>query len=278
MKRSSLLLLALTAVCNGILPDIVDSGLNHILEERPELDRVFVEVEQLPEDPQQKPEDALPKANESINNHHNNLHVSHHNETASDNMIDDKSVHSSKEQETNNITTAVQASDLENNVDHGCITDEDCGKGKYCLSGTYNSKCQPCKETDVSCTKDVECCGDQLCVWGQCSQNATKGEAGSTCQYQTDCNPDLCCAFHQALFFAVCSAKPIERERCFGASNHLMELLSWDTQGEGPKKHCPCAGDLHCQHLGRGSMCLKGEDSSEEDLTDSLYSEIDYIL
>lgn len=28
----------------------------------------------------------------------------------------------------------------------------------------------------------------------------------------------------------------------------------------------------------RGSMCLKGEDSSEEDLTDSLYSEIDYIL
>lgn len=28
----------------------------------------------------------------------------------------------------------------------------------------------------------------------------------------------------------------------------------------------------------RGSMCLKGEDSSEEDLTDSLYSEIDYII
>ena len=47
------------------------------------------------------------------------------------------------------------------------------------------------------CTKDDECCGKQLCVWGQCSQNATKGEAGSTCQYQTDCNPDLCCAFHK---------------------------------------------------------------------------------
>lgn len=28
----------------------------------------------------------------------------------------------------------------------------------------------------------------------------------------------------------------------------------------------------------RGSMCLKGEDSSEEDMTDTLYSEIDYIL
>uniref|UniRef100_A0AAZ1Y5T9 Dickkopf N-terminal cysteine-rich domain-containing protein n=1 Tax=Oreochromis aureus TaxID=47969 RepID=A0AAZ1Y5T9_OREAU len=102
-----------------------------------------------------------------------------------------------------------------------------------------------------SCTKDAECCGEQLCVWGQCSQNATKGEAGSTCQYQTDCSPDLCCAFHKALLFPVCSAKPIERERCFGASNHLTELLSWGTQDEGPRKYCPCAGDLHCQHLGK---------------------------
>uniref|UniRef100_A0A673CMP2 Dickkopf WNT signaling pathway inhibitor 3a n=1 Tax=Sphaeramia orbicularis TaxID=375764 RepID=A0A673CMP2_9TELE len=99
-----------------------------------------------------------------------------------------------------------------------------------------------------------ECCGDQLCVWGQCAQNATKGEAGSTCQYQSDCSPDLCCAFHKALLFPICLAKPIERERCFGASNDLMELLSWDLQSPGPRKHCPCAGDLHCQHLGTSPL------------------------
>ncbi|XP_039993524.1 dickkopf-related protein 3a isoform X1 [Xiphias gladius] len=247
MMRLALLVLALTAACSGILPEIVDSGVSHILEDnsaqrQTELDRTFVEVEQLPADPQQKPEDA-----------------SH--------------------RETNNITTTtVQSSDQGNSIDHGCTTDEDCGKGRYCLYVMHNSKCLPCKAIDVSCTKDEECCGEQLCVWGQCSQNATKGEAGSTCQYQTDCSPDLCCAFHKALLFAVCSAKPIERERCFGASNHLIELLSWDIQDDGPRKHCPCAGDLHCQHLGRGSMCLKGEDSSEEDLTDTLYSEIDYII
>jgi len=63
MTRVVLLVLALTAVCHGILPEIVHSDFIHILEDnsaagRPELDR-FVEVEQLPEDPQQKPEDAF---------------------------------------------------------------------------------------------------------------------------------------------------------------------------------------------------------------------------
>ncbi|KAG8001554.1 Dickkopf-related protein 3 [Nibea albiflora] len=307
--RVALLVLALTAVCNGILPEIVDSGISHILEDnseqrQTELDRMFVEVEQLQEDPQQKPEDAFhQRNNESASPHPSNLPPSQHNETASDKVTDSESVHTSADVETNNITTGNQYSDLGNDIDHGCVTAKDCGKAKYCLSDTHTSRCLPCKATDVSCTKDEECCGEQLCVWGQCTQNATKGEPGCTCQYQTDCSTDLCCAFHKgtahsavqaahplqkmyqcvlfvcsALLFPVCSAKPIERERCFGESNHLMELLSWDSQDEGPRKHCPCAGDLHCQHLGRGSMCLKGEDSSEEDLTDTLYSEIDYII
>ncbi|XP_022059030.1 dickkopf-related protein 3a [Acanthochromis polyacanthus] len=280
MKSAALLVVALTTVCHGILPEIVDSGISHILEDnsvqgQTEPDSVFVEVEQLPEDLQHKPEDAFQQTNnQSVSPHPNNIPLSHPNENGPDKVTDNESFH----QETNNITTAVQTSDLENKIDHRCLTNDDCGKGRYCFSDTDNSKCVPCKAIDVPCTKDVECCGEQLCLWGQCTQNATKGEAGSTCQHQTDCNLDLCCAFHKTLLFPVCSAKPIERERCFGASNHLMELLSWDIQDDGPRKHCPCAGDLHCQHLGRGSMCLKGEDSSEEDLTDSLYSEIDYII
>ncbi|XP_017297616.1 dickkopf-related protein 3a [Kryptolebias marmoratus] len=273
MMRSALTVWALTAaVCHGILPEIVDRGINHIVEGPSELDRIF--VEQLPEDPQLKPEDALPQVNKS--SHHSDLPQSQ-NETVSDKVTASEAVHSSLDQKAN-ITSAVPDSDLENDIDHGCVTDDDCEEGRYCLSDTHNSKCQPCKETDVPCTKDVECCSDQLCVWGQCSQNATNGEAGSTCQQQTDCSPDLCCAFHKALSFPVCLAKPIERESCVSDSNHLMELLSWDTQDGRPRKHCPCAGDLQCQHLGRGSMCLEREDSSEEDLTDSLYSEIDYIL
>lgn len=36
--------------------------------------------------------------------------------------------------------------------------------------------------------------------------------------------------------------------------------------------------EMHLSPDRRGSMCLKEEDSSEEDLADSLYSEIDYII
>lgn len=64
MMRVAVLLLAISAVCYGILPDIVDSGISHILGDtygqgQTELDPTYVEVEQLQEDAQQKPEDGL---------------------------------------------------------------------------------------------------------------------------------------------------------------------------------------------------------------------------
>ncbi|XP_068598250.1 dickkopf-related protein 3a [Brachionichthys hirsutus] len=270
MTQVALLALVLTAGCsNCILPEIVDSGVSYILQDDSTRGRTELEGERLSEEP----EDASHQERVGLSPHPSDLH---HNK--SDEEADGEPVFTAAEQETNNITAALQSAELWNNIDYGCVTEEDCGVGRYCLSDLHNSKCLPCKATDVSCTKDGQCCGEQLCVWGQCRQNATKGDAGSTCQYQTDCNTDLCCALHKALLFPVCSAKPIERERCFGASNHLTELLPWDIQDDGPRKHCPCAGALQCQQLGRGSMCLKGEDKSEEDLTDTLYSEIDYII
>uniref|UniRef100_A0A667ZI91 Dickkopf WNT signaling pathway inhibitor 3a n=1 Tax=Myripristis murdjan TaxID=586833 RepID=A0A667ZI91_9TELE len=276
MWRFALLLLALTAHSGAILPEIVDSGINQILEENSVQDsnNVLVEVEQETEDTQPRLEDAAgQRGNDSVDSslRLHNLPSSQDSEGGSEKVNGSQPGHSSE--------TAHQVGfDLHKGQTEECIIDEDCEKGRYCLYETHNSKCLPCKPIDVPCTKDEECCGEHLCLWGQCSQNATKGEAGSICQYQSDCSTDLCCAFHKALLFPVCLAKPIERERCYSPSNHLMELLSWDMEGEGPREHCPCAEDLQCQPLGRGSMCLKGQDSSEEDLTDTLYSEIDYIV
>uniref|UniRef100_A0A8K9UR94 Dickkopf WNT signaling pathway inhibitor 3a n=1 Tax=Oncorhynchus mykiss TaxID=8022 RepID=A0A8K9UR94_ONCMY len=242
MLYFSLLTLSLTFIHGILLPGStrpVDLDFNQILEDNlaqghTTLNDMFEEVEQLMEDTHNKLEDAVWTMSSL---HPNNLPSNYHNESTSE------SSHAN------------------------CIIDEDCKKGKYCLYETHRSKCLTCKALDVPCKKD-ECCTGQLCVWGQCSQNTTKREAGSICQYQSNCT----------LLFPVCTAKPIERERCHGSSNHLMELLSWDIEGQGPREHCPCAGDLQCEHLGRGSLCLKRQNSREEDLTDALYSEIDYIV
>lgn len=65
IMRVALLLLALTAVCNGILPEIVHPGISHILGDyygqtgQNQLDDEYVEVEQQSEDLQQKTEDAV---------------------------------------------------------------------------------------------------------------------------------------------------------------------------------------------------------------------------
>ncbi|XP_066504151.1 dickkopf-related protein 3a isoform X2 [Hoplias malabaricus] len=219
---------------------------------------MFKEVEELMEDTQHKLEDTVNQMdNESAKSGHNvqNLTSDYNSLSSSETGLGNQSVPADKIDKTS-----------------GNMTEESRRSRTIILSSVKKN------DTDHNCTKDEECCEGQLCVWGQCTKDTTKGEAGTICEYQSDCSSDLCCAFHKALLFPVCISKPTERERCLISANHLLELLSWDLEGEGPREHCPCAGDLQCQHLGRGSFCLKGQSSSEEDLTDTLYSEIDYIV
>ncbi|XP_051579640.1 dickkopf-related protein 3-like isoform X1 [Myxocyprinus asiaticus] len=288
--------LCLLGIVNGIVHetsktnmDIIANMETNLVQGQTKLNEMFREVEELMEDTQQKLEDAVHQMdNESAKSSLNPHNVSSHlqNESSIEITAGNQSMYiiertnktTDNATEMANISKTIQSSGKENGIDHECVIDEDCEKGGYCLYETHSSKCLPCKQLDATCTKDEECCAGQLCVWGQCSNNSTKGEAGTICQYQSDCKEELCCAFHKALLFPVCSSKPLERERCIISANHLMELLSWDMEGEGPQEHCPCAGGLQCQHRGRGALCLKYQNSSEEDLTDALYSEVDYIV
>uniref|UniRef100_A0A3B3IFB7 Dickkopf WNT signaling pathway inhibitor 3b n=1 Tax=Oryzias latipes TaxID=8090 RepID=A0A3B3IFB7_ORYLA len=124
-----------------------------------------------------------------------------------------------------------------------CMVDEDCGDLKYCLYEIQSSRCLPCTASDM----DEECCSTQMCVWGQCTANVSRGTEGTICQGQNDCRPELCCAFQRGkLLFPVCNPKPQRGESCLNHPNLLMDMLAWDQ--EGPRDHCQCADHLQCRH------------------------------
>uniref|UniRef100_A0A8B9M8F6 Dickkopf-related protein 3 n=1 Tax=Accipiter nisus TaxID=211598 RepID=A0A8B9M8F6_9AVES len=97
------------------------------------------------------------------------------------------------------------------------------------------------------CSRDVECCGDQLCVWGECRKSTSKGENGTICENQHDCNPGMCCAFQKELLFPVCTPLPEEGEPCHDPSNRLLNLITWELEPDGVLERCPCASGLICQ-------------------------------
>ncbi|XP_031724059.1 dickkopf-related protein 3b isoform X1 [Anarrhichthys ocellatus] len=230
----SLCLWATDGATRGEAVDLRDA-----LERGPvSLNDMFREVEELMEDTQHILEEAVDQittesAKSSLTSL--DLRTNYHNETKK--MMT----------EGDRVVQVLDGADKE------CMVDEDCGHLKYCLYEIENSKCLPCIPTDMPCTKDEECCSDQMCVWGQCTVNATKGTEGSICQGQSDCKADLCCAFQRELLFPVCNPKPEKGESCLSHPNLLMDMLAWDQ--EGPRDHCSCADDLQCQPHGRGSVC-----------------------
>ncbi|XP_047451267.1 dickkopf-related protein 3b [Mugil cephalus] len=242
--------------------------LRDTLERGPvSLNDMFREVEELMEDTQHLLEEAVDQittesAKSSSSSRDLRPQNHRHNQTAKVIKVGDRTfqVVDTTDKETDNRTGETRLSHVHmeisgqwNSVDHECMVDEDCGDLKYCLYGIENSKCLPCIPTDMPCTKDEECCLDQMCVWGQCTVNATEGTEGTICQGQSDCRTDLCCAFQRELLFPVCNPKPEKGQPCLSHPNLLMDMLAWDQ--EGPRDHCPCADDLQCQPHSRGSVC-----------------------
>ncbi|XP_025890464.1 dickkopf-related protein 3 [Nothoprocta perdicaria] len=207
-----------------------------------------------------------------------NLPPTYHNESDTETKIGNKTVqtHQEIDKVTDNKTGSTVYSEVvitsirdgENKRNHECIIDEDCDTGKYCQFSSLEYKCEPCKTQHTHCARDVECCSDQLCVWGECKQAASRGENGTICENQQDCKPGTCCAFQKELLFPVCTPLPEQGEPCHDPSNRLLNLITWELEPDGVLERCPCASGLICQPQSQSTVSVcelsTGETRSNE--------------
>ncbi|XP_029438548.1 dickkopf-related protein 3 isoform X2 [Rhinatrema bivittatum] len=291
MLRSALLVLslALGAVHPSPAGDREDEEVvaraRAFSPEKASLNELFREVGELVEDTQHKLQNAVKEmeaeesaAKKIADVNFEKLPPTYHNESNTETKIGNKTIHTHQEIDklTDNKTgstiysetviTSIKGEDGKRN--HECIIDEDCDDGKYCQLASFEYKCLKCKTQDA-CSRDGECCGAQLCVWGQCTKAVSKGENGTICESQRDCSPGLCCAFQTNLLFPVCTPLPIEGEFCHDPSSKLLDLLTWQVEPDGVLDRCPCANGLSCQLQSHGlaSVCeqllLNGTEDNE---------------
>lgn len=253
------------------------------------LNEMFREVEELMEDTQYKLSNAVKEmeAEEGFKRidgiDFEKLPPNYHNESHTDRKVGNETIHTYQEinkavdnqtgstSYSKTVITSVRGGELKRN-NNECIIDEDCETGKYCEFSDLEYKCHICKTQHLRCSRDVECCGNDLCVWGKCTKAVSKGENGTICENQHDCNPGMCCAFSKDLLFPVCTPLAGEGEPCHDPSNIFLNLITWELEPDGALDRCPCTHGLICQtrSLSSVSLCEQNEDKGKQVTADGI--------
>lgn len=277
-----------------VVADSLDPVFGFTREEST-LNEMFREVEELMEDTQLKLKNAVQEIEVEDGGaveirpdvELGMLPLNYHNESNAERKVGNETVliHQEIDKLTDNQTGSTRYSESvitsvkggEGKRNHECLIDEDCGSRKYCQISTFEYKCINCKSQE-KCSRDGECCEEEVCAWGFCTNEITKGENGTFCETQQDCNPGLCCAVQPNSLFPMCTPWPTEGEKCHDPSSKLLDVITWEMESESVLDRCPCAAGLTCQLQSDDlvSVCQKpsiSEETRRNDKEDALEME-----
>ncbi|XP_068097296.1 dickkopf-related protein 3-like isoform X2 [Hyperolius riggenbachi] len=142
-----------------------------------------------------------------------------------------------------------------------CNDSTDCPENQYCPSPPLIAECRQCKDNEMECQQDEECCSRQVCSWGRCTEGLSAGTGGARCDpAEEQCAPGFCCSKTDVHPFPVCVPLPSEGEQCYSQSSSLLELLTAGADYSA-LTYCPCAEGLVCSSKGNlVSTCEKPDE------------------
>lgn len=123
-----------------------------------------------------------------------------------------------------------------------CSSAKPCKKEMFCRKLLYGNYCSKCSNIKEPCGSNEQCCGNgttgSLCVRGTCQTGFVKGQAGTLCQLQNDCNAGLCCARKFMKKNGECMTLGKKGDKCEASSTELSLIMHGGL--------CPCQSGLVC--------------------------------
>ncbi|KAM9299417.1 dickkopf-related protein 3-like [Gastrophryne carolinensis] len=143
-----------------------------------------------------------------------------------------------------------------------CNDSSDCPKNQYCYSSHYPPECLQCKGNEMDCGQDEECCSEQVCSWGRCTEGLSSGAGGTRCDpAEEQCAPGFCCSKTETNPFPECVPLLSEGDPCHIQTSSLLKPLSFGVDYGASLGYCSCAEGLVCSSRGNLiSTCEKPDD------------------
>jgi len=130
-----------------------------------------------------------------------------------------------------------------------------CGKGKFC--DPIFHLCRKKFAEGRTCMFQKQCGKSLKCQWGKC-QKARKGDPGTFCKGNAECNGNSCCRNTPGSFHLMCIPRQAEGAICGLKKESFADVLYIVKRSTAPTCS-PCQDELKCADTGdsKSKRCVK---------------------